>query len=374
MCASERQHDPQQSEVLIIGAGQAGLAAAHELAKTGVDFQLVDASRVIGDSWRHRYDSLTLFTPRAISSLPGMTLPGDPDGYAGKDEFADYLASYAARGRFGVILETKVTALQKVGGTYTAKTSDGLVYKAAAVIIATGAFQKPRIPEIAGSFPKQVQQIHVADFLNASSVYRSPVLVVGDGASGRDVALALAPRRDVTLARGRPRKLLPERVFGRSTWKWLESFGLLGVSAQSIIRRRMRRLDPFPRRGNDEGTLSRLGIDVRPRLISVEGSSAIFADGTRMKPNSVVWSTGYVDDFGWVEIDAAFGPDRIVLQEAGISRVPGLYFLGRPWQRNRASALIAGAGEDAAFVVRHLNSWRRSLKRHRLRTESAVAA
>jgi len=360
-----RASETSRTKVLVIGAGQAGLAASHELKRAGIGFLLIDAGSVIGDSWRKRYDTLTLFTPRSISSLKGMSLPGDPEGYATKDEFADYLAEYAVKDGHGAIMATRIASLRKIDETFEATTTDRRTFIADAVIVAAGAFQSPRIPTISSSLSPHVQQIHVANFQTASSVKDGPVLVVGDGASGRDVAAALASKHVVALSRGRRRKLFPERIFGRSTWQWLQWLGLLKASAGSLVGRRMRRIDPFPNRGNDDASLARIGIDIRPRLKSFDGSSAVFSDGTRMEPGTIVWATGYVDDFEWIAIDGAVDTDGVLLHREGVSPIPGLYFLGRPWQRNRASALIAGAGDDAAFVVAHLSSRMRSPPRGR---------
>lgn len=354
MEAGAKRKEVCRTDVLVIGGGQAGLAASHGLAKAGINFLVVDAALKVGDSWRQRYDSLALFTPRSISSLPGMVLPGDPEGYATKDEFADYLIRYAAEGGFDLETGTRIVRLRKLGRTFEAVSADGRSFVAEAVIVATGAFQNVRIPSVCENLPPEVQQMHVADFRNASSVIKGPVLVVGDGASGRDAALALAAKHTTALARGRPRQLFPERILGRSTWWWLQRVGLLRAAPGSLIGRRMRRIDPFPERGNGDKALSKLGIIIRPRLTSVEGGSVVFSDGSRMDPKAVVWATGFAEQFNWIDIEGASETNGRPVQWEGVSPVPGLYFVGRPWQRNRASALIAGAGEDAAFVVERL--------------------
>ncbi|CCF22200.1 MULTISPECIES: flavin-containing monooxygenase [Pseudorhizobium] len=342
---------PLRTNVLVIGAGQAGLAAANELKKAGVDYLLVDAAAAVGDSWRQRYETLTLFTPRSISSLPGLPLPGDTEGYATKDEFAAYLARYAKVGGHRIETGTRISALRRKHGVFEAVSSDGRIYAAPAVIVATGPFSVPRVPAMVNEFPDGIQQIHVSDFWNAESVAEGTVLLVGDGASGRDAALALAASHRVLLARGRPRKLFPERILGQSTWWWLKRLGLLGAKPDSIIGRRMRRIDPFPNRGNDDATLVRKNVVLMPRLVSVDGCHAVFADGSREAPQAVVWAAGYRDEFDWIKIEGAVDAEGRLLHQEGVSPVPGLYFVGRPWQRNRASALIAGAGDDAAFVV-----------------------
>ncbi|WP_312412337.1 NAD(P)/FAD-dependent oxidoreductase [Shinella sp.] len=345
-------------DALVIGGGQAGLAAAHALKNAGVGYLVVDAGAAVGDSWRRRYDALTLFTPRSVSGLPGMPLAGDPDGYATKDEFAEYLAQYAVEGGYPLETGTRITAMRHDGGLFEAAAEGGSTYATRAVIVATGGFQKPLVPSISTRFPPSVQQIHVSDFRNTTSVPEGPVLVVGDGASGRDAALALSGSHRVLLAKGRPRKLFPERILGRSTWWWAERLGLLRASSDSLLGRRMRRVDPFPNRSNDDPALVRKGVAVKPRLVAVDGANAVFEDGSREAVKAVVWATGYRDDLRWIDIARAFGTDGGILHQEGISPVPGLFFVGRPWQRNRASGLIAGVGDDAAFIVESL---RRSL-------------
>ncbi|WP_082547087.1 NAD(P)-binding domain-containing protein [Rhizobium sp. Root149] len=343
-----------RTDVLVIGAGQAGLAAAHALEAAGIAFLIVDASPAVGDSWRNRYDGLTLFTPRSISALPGMPLVGDPDGYATKDEFAEYLARYAAKNSYGVISATKIVKLLRVGRLFEAFTADGLMITSRAVIVATGSFPVPRIPALSRFVPVSVDQLHVADFQGAYSIADGAVLVVGDGASGRDVALSLSATHRVLLAGGRKRRLLPEWILGRNVWWWLDRFGLLRASANSFIGRRIREADPFPRRGNDDQSLARTGVIRRPRLTEIDGGMVVFEDASREVVRTIVWATGYVDDFRWIEIEGATGRNGDAIHSGGVSPVDGLYFVGRPWQRNRASGLIAGVGDDASFVVDHL--------------------
>lgn len=127
----------RRTEVLVIGAGQAGLAAANELKKAVVDYLLLDAAAAVGDSWRQRYETLTLFTPRSISSLPGLPLRGDSEGYATKDEFAAYLSRYAKMGGHRIETRTRISSLRRKQGAFEAVSDDGRLYSASAVIVAT---------------------------------------------------------------------------------------------------------------------------------------------------------------------------------------------------------------------------------------------
>ncbi len=206
-------------DVLIIGAGQAGLALGYHLQKTPLSFQLVEGNERIGDSWRKRYDSLVLFTPRAYSALPGLPLPGDPAGYAGKDEAADYLETYARHFNLPVLTGIRIEALEydNNGSVFLAETSTGSNIAARAVVLATGAFQKQIIPALAGQLSEDVRQFTSENYKNAAQVPPGTVLVVGDGASGRDIASDLQASHTVILSAGHPRKLLPLRILGKST-------------------------------------------------------------------------------------------------------------------------------------------------------------
>ncbi|MBX3487994.1 MAG: NAD(P)-binding domain-containing protein [Parvibaculum sp.] len=338
-------------DVLVIGAGQAGLAAGYRLAGTGCSFLIVDRQARIGDSWRGRYDSLTLFTPRAFSMLPGLSLDGAPDGYPTRDEFADYLETYADYFDLPVLSGNGVKQLRLRAGRFEATLDDGRKIAARAVIVATGAFQKSRIPPVAADFDNTVKQLTPDTYRNPGDVPRGAVLVAGDGASGRDIAAELSVTHNVALATGRRRRLFPERILGKSTWWWLRILGLMKAKPGSLAGRLMRRTDPFPDRGRSLDDLRVLGVAVVPRLVGADGRTAFFADGSTRELNCVIWCAGYHGDNAWLDIPGTKDPHGRFQHEGGRTSVPGLFHLGLPWQRNRASALVMGIEEDAAEIV-----------------------
>lgn len=334
-------------DVLVIGGGQAGLAASWRLGEAGVSHVVIDASQEVGDSWRRRYHSLTLFTPRSLSALPGLALYGDPEGYASRTEFADYLAAYADKHRLPVMSGTSVTRLVADPSGFAAELDGGTHVHARAVIVCTGAFQQPVVPQFSRAFADDVAQLTVEDYRNPTTIGPGTVLVVGDGASGRDIAVDLVRTHKVVLATGKPRRLFPERILGQSTWTWMDRLGLLSASAGSPVGRIMQATDPFPDRGRSFRALRAAGVDIRPRLHGTDGRIAIFRDGSHADVSTIIWATGYRNHDGWIEIDLGS---------------PGLFFLGRPWQRNRASGLILGASRDSGPVVKAaLDHIRRSL-------------
>lgn len=327
----------EQVDVLVVGGGQAGLAASYRLDQAGVSHLVVDASAQVGDSWRHRYHSLTLFTPRCLSSLPGVPLDGNAEGYAGRLEFADYLRSYAETNRLPLMSGTRVVRLEcDTAGTFVAELGNDATVRSQAVLVCTGGFQQPIVPEVASRFGPGIAQLTMSTYRSPLSVGKGPVLVVGDGASGRDMAIELAATHEVLLATGKPRRLFPQRLFGVSTWTVMDRLGLLSASAGSPVGRMMQKADPFPDRGRSLAALRGRGISIRPRLVDASDRTAKFSDGGHAEVASVIWAVGYRNVADWNAVPAG---------------TPGLHYLGRPWQRNRASALILGASRDSEVVV-----------------------
>src|SRR5215208_1375205 len=168
-------------DILVIGAGQAGLALGFHLRKTPCHFQLVDRNLRVGDRWRKRFDSLVLFTPRAYSALPGLAVPGNPDGFPTKDEMADYLETYANHFDLPVLLGTGIRRLERLDGGFRAVTEAGEPIECRAVVLATGAFQRPAIPSISKGLSAEVTQLAPEDYTAPSQLPSGRVLVVGDG-------------------------------------------------------------------------------------------------------------------------------------------------------------------------------------------------
>jgi putative flavoprotein involved in K+ transport len=344
----------QPLDVLVIGAGQAGLAAGQHLSRTEVRYLLVDGHERIGDSWRQRFDSLTLFTPRAYSALPGLALAGDPDGYPTKDEFADYLEHYAAHFNLPVEMGTGVYRLEHRAGIFRATTTQDDVITARSVVIATGAFQQPVIPPIARHFAGQVAQLTPEDYRNPGCVPAGTALVAGDGATGRQIALELSRTHDVLLATGRARRVSRDRILGKSIFWWMDKLGVMRQSPQSRIGRKLKATDPFPGKHLELDRLQEHGVTVVGRLAQATGRQADFASGETRQVDAVIWATGYRDRTGWMQIPEAVDDQGRFVEQRGVSPVPGLYFIGRSWQASRGSALVTGVGTDAAFVTERL--------------------
>jgi putative flavoprotein involved in K+ transport len=199
----------ERVDTVVIGGGQAGLAAGYYLSQQKRDFVILHANSRTGDSWRKRWDSLHLFTPTGFNDLPGMPFPksADADRFPTKDEMADYLEGYAARFRLPILFNTRVDELTRDGDSYLIA-ADTLHIKANHAIVATGAYPTPRVPTYASQLDPAINQLHSAVYRNPGQLRDGAVLVVGAGNSGVEIALELASRHSVWLA-GRDTGFIP---------------------------------------------------------------------------------------------------------------------------------------------------------------------
>ncbi|HEY8520024.1 MAG TPA: NAD(P)/FAD-dependent oxidoreductase [Gammaproteobacteria bacterium] len=337
-------------DVLVVGGGQAGLAAARALGAAELDCRVYERRPRIGDCWRARFDSLVLFTSRAVSALPDLPHDGDGCGFPTKDEMGDYLERYAGHFRLPIVTGNGIERLRREGPLFAAATDRGERVLARAVVITTGTFQRPSVPSFAGRLAAAVQQLDAQSYRNPSSVAGANVVVVGDGATGRQIARELAGERRVVLAMGRHRNFGPQRILGRDTTWWALRAGLLAAEEASIRGRLVRKLDATPGLHLRPAALLHAGVELAPRCVAADGDVLAFADGSRRRCDAVIWTLGYRDDTSWVDIPGAVGADTFV-HERGAAPVAGLFYVGREWQTCRASGLICGVGRDAASIA-----------------------
>ncbi len=341
-------------DILIVGAGQAGLALAYHLKNTPLRFQLVNCHSRVGDSWRKRYDSLVLFTPRAYSALPGLSVPGDPEGYPTKDEIADYLEAYAAHFELPVLGDTHISQIEYTDDGFRATTWTGETIDCRAVVLATGAYQMPALPESAQQLSADVLQLSPTTYTSPSQIPTGLVVVVGDGASGRQIARELAATHHVLLATGSPRRVSPERILGKSIFWWMDKLGILRASRETPIGKYLMKVDPFPGKALELKRLEREGVVVVGRLMHIDGKQVTFASGETTAVETVIWATGYKENTDWIGIPEAKDAQGNLLHRRGISPVPHLYVIGRSWQWTRGSALLTGVGDDALYLTEHM--------------------
>jgi putative flavoprotein involved in K+ transport len=344
----------QRLDVVVVGGSQAGLTMGWHLAQQGLRFVVLEAGPEVGHVWRSRWDSLKLFTPAQYDALPGMAFPAPADTYPTKDPVADYLQTYAKAFDLPVRLDAKVTELRRLeDGSFEVNTGDA-TYQARQVVVATGPFQVPFVPPQAAKLDPSVTQVHSADYRNPQALPDGPVLVVGGGNSGFQIAEELAATRQVDLSIATTYPMLPQRLAGRDLFWWLTRLGLLRVTVTSRPGRRMSRRDFVI--GTNRRRLERAGVRFRPRLVDADGRTVRFANQSLLEDiGVVVWATGYRPDYAWIHIPEVVREGHVV-HRRGVTKVPGLYFLGLSWQHTRGSALLGFVNDDAAYLANQISS------------------
>ncbi|GHO94888.1 monooxygenase [Reticulibacter mediterranei] len=346
-------------ETLVIGAGQAGLAAGYTLQRAGLDFLIVEAGSSPTGSWGAYYESLTLFSPARFSSLPGMPFPGPPERYPKRDEVIAYLQSYAQRFHLPIQLQTRVERIERVGQHFRVDTSTGKSYEALSIIIATGAFHHPNLPLFPGQDLFRGQILHSAAYRRPEPFRGQRVLIVGAGESAVQIAVEVARMARVAIASRAPLRYRPQRVLGRDIhfWAWLTGLDRLPLgrfweqhAPTAIIET-----------GRYQEAFATGALDRRPLFQRFTNAGVVWEDGSLEAVDSVIFATGYRPSFGFLADLGALDAQGQALQHQGISlTAPGLYYLGLNFQRTFASATLRGGGPDAAFIIRHLKRWLRS--------------
>ena len=348
-------------DTVIIGGGQAGLVAGYELKKRGRDFVILDAHQRVGDAWRTRWDSLVLFTPRRDSALPGLRMPGAQSRMPTKDEMADYLESYAMHYELPVRSGVLVTRLGTTDGRFVVHTDAG-EFTADNVIVATGSYGRPKLPAFAGELDPHIVQLHSAAYRSPAQLQPGDVLLVGAGNSGCDIAMDVAGTHATWLAGPKVSNVPPQidKWFGR----------VIIVRVVKYVQRNVLCLrTPIGRKQAPklrEATtpvirvkpkwLERAGVQRVGRIAGVQDGLPTLDDGRVLDVTNVIWCTGFHHDFPWIDLPG-FDESGAPRHERGVSaEVPGLYFLGLPFQFALASAALWGIARDAAYIAKCLST------------------
>lgn len=397
----------QEIEVVVVGGGQAGIAMSEHLGAHGIQHVVLERSRV-AERWRsERWDSLVANGPAWHDRFPSREFDLDPDAFASKDQVSDYLAAYAEQIHAPIRTGVQVLSVRPNHGRpgFHVITSDG-EYDALSVVVATGAFQTPVVPDLipAGS---GVDQLHSSAYRNPQQLRPGAVLVVGSGSSGVQIAAEIQRSgRQVYLSVG-PHDRPPRRYRGRDFCWWLGVLGKWEASAppQSaehvtiavsgadgghtvdlrdlasegivLVGRSQAYQDGVVRFATDlarnlhhgdasylalleeaDEYVRRNGADLpeepEAKVLGTDPASATAPlaqlDLRDAGVTSVVWATGYRSDYGWLQVDALDERGR-PRHQRGVSAEPGVYFLGLPWQSRRGSSFIWGVWHDARYLA-----------------------
>lgn len=357
-----------QHTVIVIGAGQTGLAAAYHLARRGIEFVVLEASDRVGDVWRSRYDSLRLYSPAKYDGLPGLAFPlGRPDFPTGR-QMGGYLEAYVAHHQIPVETGVRVDGLRQGDGEpgYTVTAGDR-TYGAEQVIVATGVFQRPYVPEVAARVNPGIRQLHSSEYRGPAQLADGPVLVVGLSHSGADIAHEVALAGHATCTSGRPHGELPFSVDSRRArlaWPLLRFLATRVLTRATPLGRRMAahiRHGGAPLLRMRSRELRAAGVTpLGARTVDVdEAGRPRLDDGTVVDVANVIWCTGFRPDYRWIDLPI-LDEDGWPVQERGVvGAAPGLYVMGVPFLYGFSSMLVLGAARDAAHIVERVASHRR---------------
>jgi len=345
-------------DVIVIGAGQAGLSVGSHLAKRGLDFSILDAHQRVGDSWRRRWDSLRLFTPARFDALDGLPFPLPPDAFPTREQMADYLESYAEHFRLPVQNGVRVERVFKRGDCYVVKSGDR-EWEANQVVVAMASYQEPRVPALARQLRADLKQLHSSEYRNPGQLQNGSVLVVGAGNSGAEIGLELARTGREVWVSGHSTGQVPFRI--ASFWgKWLLGPLLL----RFLFHRLLTIKTPMGRMARAKSTgggvplirtrladLARAGVQRCGRVVGVEAGLPTVEEGRALDVANVIWCSGYHPGFSWIDLPI-FDADHEPLHEGGVvPSAPGFYFVGLHFLYSMSSTMIHGVGRDAARIA-----------------------
>lgn len=340
---------------IVIGGGQAGLAVGYYLAQQGEDFIILDKDLNCGDAWRNRWDSLRLFTPSQIDSLPGMPFPKPDNYFPLKDEVANYLDEYAGYFNLPIRHEIKVENLSRNGQGYQILAGD-THYAARNVVVATGMYQIPFTPKFSNQLDLDIFQLHASAYRNPQQIPSNSVLVVGAGNSGAEIALELSRSGKQVWLSGRDVGSIPlnsplGKIFdGRLAWWFMTHI----LTVDTPIGRKMQASlghHGAPLGHAHRNEIAAAGINLSPRMAGVQSGKPELENGQILSVEGIIWATGFQPDYGWIDLPIVDQHGYPIHSRGVIQNFPGLYFVGLLFQSGLTSSLLGGVGKDAADIA-----------------------
>ena len=369
---SARSQSSDDVEVAVIGGGQAALAIGFFLRRQGRRSVILERAAQIAPAWRERWESLTLFTPRRYSALPGFPFPGDLDGYPTRDEVIAYLEQYAQTFELPLKLNSEVKKLEVGDDGRFRLEVDGRTVTADQVVVATGPFQAPNVPNLAERLADVVFQTHAVGYRRPDEVPPGTVLVIGGGNTGFQIAKELSATHKVVLSVGSRQTPLPQRAFGRDLFWWLTKARILDKTVESRLGRKLSTRDTLI--GSSPRELKRRhDVEIKPRAVDADGRTVRFPDGSELEVDAVIWATGYRHHYAWIKMPI-FNQAGRPRHRRGVTDVAELYFLGLTWQHTRGSALIGWVRNDAEFISKRIAECHESRVRLSARTPVGAGA
>ncbi|MBF4133461.1 MULTISPECIES: ArsO family NAD(P)H-dependent flavin-containing monooxygenase [Streptomyces] len=344
----------QHTDVVVIGGGQAGLAAGYHLRRQGLDFAILDAQPTPGGAWQHPWDSLRLFSPAAFSSLPGRPMPVQlGEVYPDARHVVEYLAEYEQRYALPVVRPVRVRGVHR-DGAFLRVASDSGTWRARAVVSATGTWWRPFLPAVAGRTEFGGRQLHTVDYRSPAEFAGQRVVAVGGGNSGAQIAADLAYDTQLTWVTQRPPRFLPDDIDGRALFDAAtarrraldagrtDTGGVASLGDIVAI--------PPVREARDAGLLK-----ASPMFTRIERDGIVWADGTRAGADAIIWCTGFrpaLSHLGPLQLRGAHG--HITTDGTRAVDEPRLHLLGYGDWTGPASATLIGVGRPAREAAREI--------------------
>jgi len=347
-------------DTIVIGGGQAGLAVGYYLKKQGRSFVILDANERIGGSWRTRtWTSLRLFTPARYDGLPGWPFPAPGWSYPTARETADYLEAYAARFELPVRTGMAVDRLGKDGDRYLVQCG-GRRFASDHVVVATGFYGTPSVPEFASELDPRIVQMHSSAYRDPSQLRPGGVLLVGAGNSGADIGIEVS-RTHRTWLSGRDKGQVPVRIESKKARFVLPALWFVAshiLTVKTPIGRKVRPhvlSEGAPLIRVKSADLLAAGVERVAKTVAVRDGLPVLEDGRIMDVANVIWCTGFRQDFSWIDVPV-FGEAGEAVHERGVASEPGLYFLGLDFLYSFTSENVGGVGRDARHIARYIAS------------------
>lgn len=338
------------NDVVVVGGGQSGLAAARALRAVGLAPMVLEAGTEPVGSWPHYYDSLKLFSPAAYSGFPGFPFRGNPERYPARDEVVDHLRDYASTLDADIRTGCRVTSVTPTGDRgFLVTTDTGEAIHTASVVAATGSFGNPHLPALPGQHSFDGRLIHVSDYRHPEPYADQRVVVVGAGDSAVQVGHELAQVAKVTIATRRALSYLPQRIDGKDLHYWLERTGFDDLPPEWLARLIPHTL--VTDNGRYRAAVESGRPDRRPMLTALDGEHVIWSDGSREVVDTIVFATGYRPHLDYLHPLGTL-TDGLPQHAGGISTThPGLAYVGIEFQRSYASNTLRGVHRDAEHIA-----------------------